>query len=388
MRPHGAGKMIQVRQKFVQKSDPLVVLAPFFAIVLALALGGVLLLLLGRDPIEAYRAMWDGAIGNPFENTTSIANTFTRSIPLMLVATGICVAFRGGVINIGAEGQLFIGAVSVVALTASVGDSLPPLVYVPLSLLVGFGGGALWGAIPGFLRARFSVNEILCTIMMNQIAIQLLAILLSGPLRDPSANVTQSARLPEAVWLGRMLPPTRLHTGIFVALIATVLTWMLLWRTPLGYRIRAVGQNREASRYAGISVPVYIVLALTLSGGLAGLGGAVELTGVSRRMVSGFAAGYGFSGIVVAIFGRLHPLGAIPSALLFSAMVTGAERMQRTVQVHYETIIAIQGIVVLFAVSSSMWVQRRAAHRMSLEVQESTRSDEDSDNSGILKAEA
>lgn len=360
--------MFQLRQKVVQRSDPLIVLAPILAILLALALGGVLLLLLGRDPILAYRAMWDGAIGNPFENHTSLANTFTRAIPLMLVATGICVAFRGGVINIGSEGQLFVGALAVVALSASVGDSLPALVYVPLSLVVGFAGGALWGGIPGFLRTRFSVNEILCTIMMNQIAIQLLNIMLSGPLRDPSANVTQSARLPEAVWLGRMLPPTRLHTGIFVALIATVVTWLLLWRTPIGYRIRAVGQNREASRYAGISVPVYIVLALALSGGLAGLGGAVELTGVSRRMVSGFAAGYGFSGIVVAIFGRLHPLGAIPSALLFSAMVTGAERMQRTVQVHYETIIAIQGIVVLFAVCSSMWVQRRASRRLAIDV--------------------
>lgn len=360
--------MIQIRQKFVQRSDPLIILAPVLAIALALALGGILLLLLGRDPIEAYRAMWDGAIGNPFENPTSIANTFTRSIPLMLVATGICVAFRGGVINIGAEGQLFVGALAVVALSAAVGDSLPPLLYVPLSLIVGFAGGAVWGFIPGFLRARFAVNEILCTIMMNQIAIQLLNIMLSGPLRDPGTGVTQSARLPEAVWLGRMLPPTRLHTGIFVALLATVLTWLFLWRTPLGYRIRAVGQNREASRYAGISVPVYIVLALTLSGALAGLGGAVELTGVSRRMVSGFAAGFGFSGIVVAIFGRLHPLGAIPSALLFSAMVTGAERMQRTVQVHYETIIAIQGIVVLFAVCSSMWVQRRAAKRLAIDV--------------------
>lgn len=374
--------MIQIRQKVVQRSDPLIFLAPILAIGLALALGGILLLLLGRDPILAYRAMWDGAIGNPFVNPTSLANTVTRSIPLMLVATGICVAFRGGVINIGAEGQLFIGALAVVALSAAAGDSLPALLYVPLSLIAGFAGGAVWGGIPGFLRARFGVNEILCTIMMNQIAIQLLAIMLSGPLRDPSAGVTQSAKLPEGVWLGRMLPPTRLHTGIFIAVIATVVTWLLLWRTPIGYRIRAVGQNREASRYAGISVPLYIILALTLSGGLAGLGGAVELTGVSRRMVSGFAAGYGFSGIVVAIFGRLHPLGAIPSALLFSAMVTGAERMQRTVQVHYETIIAIQGIVVLFAVSSSMWVQRRAARKLAVDVSMS-RSDSASDSGAV-----
>jgi len=358
------------RRRFLTDTDPVVVLAPVVAIVLALLLGGLMLLALGRNPLEAYGSMWEGAFGNPFENPTRLYNTITRSIPLLLVAIGICIAFRGGVINIGAEGQLFIGAISVTAFSVGVGDRLPPLIFVPLALLVGAGAGALWGTVPGYLKARFAVNEILSTVMMNQIAIQLLLYLLSGPLIDPreielGTRIPQSAKLPEAVWLGRLVPPTRLHTGLFIALIAAVLIWLLLWRTPLGYRIRAVGQSRDASRYAGISVPLYLTLSLTLSGALAGLAGAVELIGVPRRMVEGFAVGYGFAGIVVALFGRLHPLGAIPSAFFFGALLTGAERMQRTIQVPSSTIIAMQGIVVLFVVSSDLWIRRRSARRES-----------------------
>jgi ABC-type uncharacterized transport system permease subunit len=363
------------RRRFLTDTDPLAVLAPVVAVVLALLLGGLILLALGSNPVEAYLSMWEGAFGNPFENPTRLINTITRSIPLLLVAVGICIAFRGGVINIGAEGQLLIGAVSVTAFSVGVGDRLPPLIFVPLALLVGSGAGAIWGAVPGYLKARFAVNEILSTVMMNQIAIQFVLFLLSGPLIDPrevelGTRIPQSAKLPTAVWLGRLLPPTRLHAGLFIALITAVLIWLLLWRTPLGYRLRAVGQNRDASRYAGISVPLYLTLALTLSGALAGLAGAVELIGVPHRMVEGFAVGYGFAGIVVALFGRLHPLGAIPSAFFFGAMLTGAERMQRTIQVPSATIIAIQGIVVLFVVSSDLWVRRRAAHRVARLVSE------------------
>ena len=363
------------RRRFLTDTDPLAVLAPVVAVVLALLLGGLILLALGSNPVEAYLSMWEGAFGNPFENPTRLINTITRSIPLLLVAVGICIAFRGGVINIGAEGQLLIGAISVTAFSVGVGDRLPPLIFVPLALLVGSGAGAIWGAVPGYLKARFAVNEILSTVMMNQIAIQFVLFLLSGPLIDPrevelGTRIPQSAKLPTAVWLGRLLPPTRLHAGLFIALITAVLVWLLLWRTPLGYRLRAVGQSRDASRYAGISVPLYLTLALTLSGALAGLAGAVELIGVPHRMVEGFAVGYGFAGIVVALFGRLHPLGAIPSAFFFGAMLTGAERMQRTIQVPSATIIAIQGIVVLFVVSSDLWVRRRAAHRVARLVSE------------------
>jgi general nucleoside transport system permease protein len=360
-------------QKRISGGDFTAALAPIIAVILALALAGLLLLALGKNPFEAYASMIEGAFGSD----TRIFNTISRAVPLMLVAIGICIAFRGGVINIGAEGQLFVGAVSATAFAVAAGENLMPWLLVPLTLLVGFAGGALWGSVPGYLKARFDVNEILSTVMMNEIAIRLMLFLLGGPMIDPKevaqgTLIHQSAPLPEASWLARLAPPSRLHMGIFIAIIAAIVVYILLWRTPLGYRIRAVGQSKAASLYAGISVPAYLTLALILSGGFAGLAGAVEVTGVTHRMVEGFAVGYGFSGIVVALFGRLHPIGAIPSAFLFGALLTGAERMQRDLQVPSATITALQGLVVLFVVSSDVWVRRRAARRASRRVSEPT----------------
>jgi simple sugar transport system permease protein len=349
--------------------DPVATLAPLVAVLLALGVGGLILLALGKNPLEAYGAMLDGAFGG----TNNLFRTITRATPLLLVAIGICIAFRGGMINIGAEGQLFVGAISATAFSLAFGHILPGWLLTISTLLVGMLGGAVWGAVPGILKARFEVNEILSTVMMNEIAVQLLLFLLSGPMIDPEqvqmgTRVPQSSQLPEGTWLARLAPPSQIHTGIFIAVAMAVIIYVLLWRTTLGYRIRAVGQNRDAARYAGISVPRYLALSLILSGALAGLAGAVEVTGVTHRMVEGFAVGYGFSGIVVALFGRLHPLGAIPSALLFGALLVGADKMQRTVQIPSATIIALQGLVVIFVVSSDIWVRRRTARRRAQQV--------------------
>lgn len=348
----------------VTKGDLVIALAPVIAVLLALGVGAILLLILGANPIVAYGAMIEGAFGSE----AALFRTLTRATPLLIIAVGVCIAFRGGVVNIGAEGQLFVGAVMATAFSIAVGPSLPGLLAAPLTLLVGFGAGALWGAVPGVLKARFEVNEILSTVMMNEIAVQLLLFLLSGPMIDPmqvsqGTRVPQSAQLPENVWLARLAPPSQLHIGLFIGLAMAIVVYILLWRTTLGYRIRAVGQNRDASKYAGISVGRYLSLALILSGGLAGLAGAVEVTGITHRMVEGFAVGYGFSGIVVALFGRLHPIGAIPSAILFGALLVGADRMQRTVQVPSATVIALQGLIVVFVVSSEFWVRRYTARR-------------------------
>lgn len=345
--------------------DPVVALAPLVAVLLALLVGAFIILALGKNPIEAYAAMLDGAFGSQ----SAIFRTLTRATPLLLVAIGISIAFRGGMINIGAEGQLFVGAIAATAFSLGFSGMLPGWLLAILTMIVGALAGGAWGAVPGILKARFDVNEILSTVMMNEIAVQLLIFLLSGPMIDPEqvrmgTRVPQSSALPEEVWLGRLAPPSQIHIGLFVAIVMAVVVYVLLWRTTLGYRIRAVGQNRDASRYAGISVPRYLALSLILSGGMAGLAGAVEVMGVTHRMVEGFAVGYGFSGIVVALFGRLHPIGAIPSAILFGALLVGADKMQRTVQVPSATIIAIQGLIVIFVVSSDIWVRRRTARRL------------------------
>jgi simple sugar transport system permease protein len=352
------------RSRTLGAGNWIVALVPVVAVLLALLVGAIMLLLLGANPIEAYGAMLDGAFGNQ----ASLFRSLTRATPLLLVAIGICIAFRGGVINIGAEGQLFLGAVTATAFSIGMKDVLPAPILAISTLVVGGLAGAVWGFVPGFLKARFEVNEILTTVMMNEIAIQLLIYLLSGPMIDPEqvalgTRVPQSAQLPESVWLARLAPPSQLHLGLFIAIAAAVIVYVMLWRTTLGYRIRAVGLNRDASKYAGISVPRYLTLALVLSGALAGLAGAVQVTGVPHRMVEGFAVGYGFAGIVVALFGRLHPLGAIPSAFLFGALLVGAEKMQRTAQVPSATVIALQGLVVIFVVSSELLVRRWTSRR-------------------------
>lgn len=351
--------------KRILGGDPVVAFAPLVAVLLALLVGAFIILALGKNPIEAYGAMLDGAFGGQ----SALFRTLTRATPLLLVAIGICIAFRGGMINIGAEGQLFVGAIAATAVSLGFSDALPGWLLAILTLIVGGLAGAAWGSVPGFLKARFDVNEILSTVMMNEIAVQLLIFLLSGPMIDPEqvrmgTRVPQSSALPDKVWLGRLAPPSQIHVGLFIAIAMAFVVYVLLWRTTLGYRIRAVGQNREASRYAGISVPRYLALSLILSGGMAGLAGAVEVMGVTHRMVEGFAVGYGFSGIVVALFGRLHPVGAIPSAILFGALLVGADKMQRTVQVPSATIVAIQGLIVIFVVSSDIWVRRRTARRL------------------------
>lgn len=343
-------------------------LLPVFATLAALILGAIMLLFLKVNPIEAYKALWDGAFGNP----NAFAETLVKATPLLLVAIGICISFRGDVINIGGEGQMIIGAIFATWVGLTFTD-LPGWVAITLALLAGFVGGAIWGGIPGFLKAYFRVNEILSTVMMNAIAVQLMNFLLRGPMIDPSqaevaSKIPQTARLLEAFQLPRLIP-TRLHLGALIAVVLAILVYILLWRTTLGYRIRAVGQNPHASRYAGIKIQRYMVLALLLSGAFAGLAGATQVFGVNYRMItdgssSGFTGSAGFNGIVAALFGQLHPVLSIPASILFGALLVGANKMQRVVQVPSALVIALNGLVVVFVVSSEIWRRRRQKHRL------------------------
>ncbi len=343
-------------------------LLPVFAALAALVLGAVMLILLKANPLEAYRALWEGAFGS----SNAIAETLVKATPLLLVALGICISFRGDVINIGGEGQMIVGALLATWIGLTFTD-WPGWLVISLSMLAGFAGGAIWGGIPGYLKAYFHVNEILSTVMMNAIAVQLMNFLLRGPMIDPSqaelaSKIPQTARLLEIFRLPRLVP-TRLHLGALIAVILAVLVYILLWRTTWGYRIRAVGQNPHASRYAGINVPRYIVLALLLSGAFAGLAGATQVFGVNYRMItdgsaSGFTGSAGFNGIVAALFGQLNPLWSIPASILFGALLVGANKMQRAVQVPSALVIALNGLVVIFVVGSEIWRRRRQRRRL------------------------
>jgi len=339
-------------------------LLPLAAVLLALLVGVFLLLALGANPYEAYYALFNGALGN----VSGVTQALTKATPLLLVGVGICIAFRGGVINIGGEGQIIVGAITATALSLAL-RTWPGWLLLPLTLIIGALGGAVWGGIAGILKARLNVNEILSTVMLNQIALQLMNFLLRGPMLDPKqieagTNIPQSEALPEIVWLTRLVPRTLLHSGVILAVILATLVYLLLWRTTIGYRIRAVGLNAAAARYAGIPVAGYLTFSLVLSGAFAGLAGAVEVTGVHHRMLEGLSGGYGFSGIVAALFGKLHPLGTIPASFLFGALLVGADKMQRTVQVPNALIVVLNGLVVLFVVASELYARRRSRRRV------------------------
>ncbi len=346
-------------------------LLPVLATFAALAVGAVMLLILRVNPGEAYGALWEGAFGS----TNAIAETLVKATPLLLVALGICISFRASVINIGGEGQMIIGGILATQVGLTFTD-LPGWLVIVLAILAGFVGGAIWGGIPGLLKAYFRVNEILSTVMMNAIAVQLMNFLLRGPMIDPAqaekaSKIPQTARLLDAFRLPRWAP-TRLHIGFLIAIVLAIVVYILLWRTTLGYRIRAVGQNPDASRYGGIRVRRRIVTALLLSGAFAGMAGAIQVYGVNYRMItdgsaSGFTGSAGFNGIVAALFGQLHPLGAIPASVFFGALLVGANKMQRVVQIPSALITALNGLVVVFVVSSEIWRKRRQRQRLSNE---------------------
>jgi simple sugar transport system permease protein len=345
-------------------------LLPVFATLAALLVGAIMLMILGVNPITAYQALIDGAFGSQ----NAFAETLVRATPLLLIGVGICIAYRGNVINIGGEGQMIVGALVGIWFGLTFTD-LPGWANITLGMLMGAIAGSIWGGIPGVLKAYFNVNEILSTVMMNAIAVQFKNYFLTGPLIDPSqaevaSQIPQTARLEEIFRLPRLWQPTRLHLGSVIAVVIAVLVYILLWRTTTGFRIRAVGQNPSASKYAGIKVKRYIVLALVLSGALAGLAGAMQIYGVNYRMITdgsptGFTGGAGFNGIVAALFGQLHPIITIPASILFGALLVGANAMQRAVQIPSALITALNGLVVVFVVSSEIWRKKRQRRRLS-----------------------
>jgi simple sugar transport system permease protein len=351
------------------------ILSPALAVVAALLVGAVMLWLLRVSPAAAYAAMVDGAFGS----ANSIADSIVKATPLLFVGVGICIAFRGGMTNIGGEGQLVVGALAATVAALAFPD-WPSWAIIPAGLLLGFLAGAVWGGIPGVLKAYLNVNEILSTIMMNAIAVQGLNFLLRGPIMDPvqieqGSFIPQTARFSIATDLPRLVP-TRLHAGVILGVVIAILAWLLLWRTTVGYRIRAVGLNPHASRRAGIRVERYAMLAMLLSGALAGLGGATQVLGVNHRMFTdgssvGFTGSAGFNGIVAALFGQLHPLGTIPASFFFGALLVGANSMQRAVQIPSALITALNGLLVVFVVSSELWRRRLMQREQMASAQES-----------------
>ncbi len=338
------------------------------SLIVALLLGVVMMVALGANPLTGYHALFDGA----FVGNYALSATAVKAAPLLLVGVGICIAFRANMLNIGGEGQLAAGGLAGSA-TALALPNLPSIVLIPLVLLAGAAGGAVWGAIPGAFKAYFNVNEILSTIMLNLVAVQVMNYLLAGPMVDKTQNSTyglipETRLLPHNSWLPILIHGTQLHLGVLIAVVIAVAAYVLLWRTSFGFRLRAVGISREAANYAGIHVKRTMTLAMALSGAMCGLGGSMLVFGsIAHRMVTdgsltGFTGSDGFNGIVVALFGALSPLWTIVSAFLFGGLLVGGDALQVATGVPADMVTALEGLVVVFVVSLE-YMRRRARAR-------------------------
>jgi len=288
---------------------------------------------------------------------------FTESLvtatPYIFTGLSVAIGFRAGLFNIGAEGQFFIGALC----SAYVGYSivgLPAFIHLPLALLAGAAGGAFWGAIPGYLKAKFGAHEVVNTIMMNWIAFRLSDWLLTGPMkasgfRPVTPNVEHTAELPRL-----FADPLRFNWGFILALVVAALVWWLLFKTTIGFELRSVGNNPDGAKYAGMSITRNIVLVMTLAGGLAGLAGSAQVLGVDHWVGQGFSAGYGFDSIALALLGKSHPLGVVVAALLFGFLRSGATRMQSMAGIPIDIISVIQGLVIIFVAAPAIirWIYR------------------------------
>jgi ABC-type uncharacterized transport system permease subunit len=345
----------QVKRGF--RVPPLVISlgAPLAGIVIGLLLGAVLIVIAGANPLEAYKTMLEGAFGGKRQ----ITETLLKTAPILLIGLGLSVAFRARVWNIGGEGQYYMGALfgSVVALAF---PGWPRPVLIVVMLLAGVLGGALWGLIPAILKIRAGMNVIISTLMLNYVAILFVTYLARGPLQEPGGYLPMSAQLVPAARLP-LFSGTRIHVGLLLIALLIPVVYYLIWHTPLGFRLRAVGSRASVARYAGYSVEQAIVFTLMLSGGLAGLAGIIEVSTLHLRLKAGISGGYGFSGVLVALLGRMNPFGVALASLFFGALTVGAETMHVVAGLPPELAQAIQAVIVLSVLAVDALVRRRSA---------------------------
>ncbi|HEY8185568.1 MAG TPA: ABC transporter permease [Pyrinomonadaceae bacterium] len=333
-------------------------LFPLIAVVAAFIVGGILILIIGDNPLEAYRLLF----GSAFSWPVGIGYTLFYATPLIFTGLAVMVAFRCGLLNIGAEGQLYVGAFA----TAWMGitfANLSPWLLIPMCFIAAIVGGGVWGAIPGILKAKFGSHEVINTIMLNFLAVALLSYFIQYHYKAAGDPIMQSVPIGQGAHiarLGKFIPSfpqwIPLNLSFVLALICCGLVYLFLWRTKWGYELRSTGINPTAAEYGGISVPRQIVIAMTISGALAGMVGINEVLGHRYRYYDGFSDNYGFTGIAVALLGRNHPVGVIISALLFAILQRGGIPVDAfTEHVTKDIVQVLQGIIILFVAAEAFF---------------------------------
>jgi ABC-type uncharacterized transport system permease subunit len=345
-----------VFERRLQPSRTIAILVPIASFLRALLVGGALLIAAGANPIDTYKAMFEGAFGTPYART----ETLVRAIPLMLTGLAVAIAFRMRFWNIGAEGQLVMGATFTagIPLFALSDSGLPAGVLLALMGIAAFIGGALWGLIPAILKAYLKVNEIITTLMLNYIAILTLDYLYTGPWKDKQGfGFPGTASFKEIASLPRLTG--RVHLGLIIAIVAALLLWLVLERTKWGYEIRVIGENPNAAKYAGMSLTRNILLVMIVSGGLAGLAGYGQVAGIAHRLQKGIAVGDGFTAITIAWLAKLHPIGVLLVATLMAALFVGGDQITITMGLPAAMAGVLQGLILFFVLGGDIFTRYR-----------------------------
>lgn len=312
-----------------------------FSVFIALLLGALIILAIGENPIEAYQALFKGALGS----SQTFANTLSKTIPLAFTGLAVALGQRGGMLNIGAEGQLHAGAMAT-ALFALTFPGLPKIIMIPMCILAGIAAGMLVGAIPGYFKAKRHTSEVIVAIMLNYLVTLFTSYLVNGPFKAPG-SVSQTNPMPESALLTKIWGNSQLTTALFLLILFAVVQYLFLWKSAKGFELRAVGGNSYASVSAGINATKMMMMTMMLSGGMAAMAGSTEVMGKYGCFIEGFSPSFGFTGIAVAILGRNHPVGVLLTAFLFGILDTGALRMGRVTNVSTNIIVVVQSLVIL-----------------------------------------
>ena len=329
------------------------------SILLALIMGGIVFFMVGANPLKAYSVMAAGAFGSLY----NISEVLVKAIPLILCGLAVAISAKILVWNIGGEGQLVVGGIGSAAIALFLSPHLPSFLVLPLMVLAGFIAGGLWASISGFLKARIGVNEILTTLMLNYVAIYWLEHLYFGPWRDPMGmGFPGTAIFPESAWLPRF-PQTRVHLGLIFGIVAAILLQVILWRTRWGYEIRVIGENPKAARLARMKTTQYILWVMFVSGGLAGLAGMAEASGIHYRLQQGLAVGYGYIGIIVAWLSKLHPTGLILVAIFLASLLVGGDQLQSVMHLPSSVGLVLEGTLLFFVLGSDFLSRYRIKWR-------------------------
>ncbi|WP_313232725.1 ABC transporter permease [Tissierella praeacuta] len=339
----------RVLNKVFNKNKLLTVIIPMVSVLLALLIGSVLLLFIEVNPLEAYKYL---IFGN-FTNIYNIAEIFVKATPIILTGLSFTFAFRTGLFNIGGEGQMFAGAMAAVFVGLKTGH-LSPFITIPLCLLASIVAGGIWGMIPGILKGIFGSSEIIITIMFNYVALYLISYLVDKPLRESSGFYPQTDLIGENAFLPYVVSNTRLHIGFIIAILISVIVYIVLWKTPFGYRLRAVGHNPDGAEYSGINIKKNIIISLAISGALAGIAGFTEINGIHHRLLDNFSKNVGFDGIAAALLGSANPVGVVISSILLGMLQTGANSMQRGVGVPANIVSVIQALIIILVLAGNV----------------------------------